>query len=101
MGSQLPRLGAMGIAGIGQMAPAAQNIFSRARGATNGSKRKRSGSKKNGVRASGGKRRKKVRAAPRTRTNGGSRATSRSPNRLKKGSAAAKAYMAKIRKMRK
>ena len=98
MGSQLPRLGAMGIAGIGQMAPAAQNIFSRARGAVSGGARR---TKKKAVRrakSGGGKRRKKARAGRRTPTSGGSRATK---SRLTKGSAAAKAYMAKIRKMRK
>jgi len=87
MSSQLPRLGLMGITGISQMTPAATNVLSRAgRGSMNGGgrKRKRNGSKKKAV---GAKRKRK--------RSGGKKA------RLVKGSKAAKAYMAKIRKMRK
>jgi len=86
MSSQLPRLGLMGITGVSQMTPAATNVLARAgRGSMNGNggrKRKRNGSKK---KAAGAKRRRKS----------GGKA------RLVKGSKAAKAYMAKIRKKRK
>jgi len=88
MSSQLPRLGMMGITGIGQMTPAAQSVLQRAgRGGTvnGGGKRRRKAKKA----SSGGTRRKKKRAAA-----GGK-------GKLKKGSAAAKAWMAKIRKKRK
>jgi len=87
MSSQLPRLGMMGITGIGQMTPAAQSVLQRAgRGAsTNGGTRRRKAKKS---KASKGTRRKKKRAGA-------------SGSRLKKGSAAAKAWMAKIRKKRK
>jgi len=88
MSSQLPRLGLMGITGVTQMTPAATNVLQRAgRGSMSGGtrKRKRSGSKK---KAAGAKRKRK-------RSGGKTKA------RLVKGSKAAKAYMAKIRRMRK
>lgn len=86
---QIPRLGLAGISGIGQSTAAVQSLFSRARGATmhtlSGARRatkkrtKSSGSKKKrGVSASGKKR----------------KASS-------KGKYNSKAWMAKIRKMRK
>lgn len=85
MSSQLPRLGTWGIGGIGQMTSAAQSTFSKARGMSNGTKKRRSKTKKKAASAGGKKRRRK----------------SSTKGKLKKGSAAAKAYMAKIRKMRK
>jgi hypothetical protein len=89
MSSQLPRLGTWGIGGVGQMTSASQSTFGRAlRGGQTrmmGSAKRKRGKKKaasaNGVK----KRRRK----------------SKTGSRLKKGSAAAKAYMAKIRKKRK
>jgi len=88
MSSQLPRLGLMGITGVSQMTPAATNVLARnarSGGTMNGGrKRKRSGSKK------------KAAGAKRKRKRGG-----KTKARLVKGSKAAKAYMAKIRKMRK
>lgn len=86
MSSQLPRLGLMGITGVSQMTPAATNVLTRAgRGASNGGrKRKRNGSKKNGAAAGKRKRKKSGKKA-----------------HLVKGSKAAKAYMAKIRRKRK
>lgn len=91
MSSQLPRLGIMGISGVGQMSPASQSILSRAagpgRGLRNGGrKRKRSSAKKKGVRASGARKRK---------------SSSSRKAYMVKGSAAAKKYMAKLRRMRK
>ena len=77
------------IGGMGQMTPTQQNTIRRAAGGT--------------ARASGPKRsrgRKKKAAAPRARKASGKRKSSLA-KRLVKGSAAAKAYMAKIRKMRK
>jgi hypothetical protein len=87
MASYLPRLGLTGMGGIGQMTPAQVGSWRKARGAASGVvKRKRS--KKKAAAAGGGKRKRK-------------RKSSGSAGKLKKGSAAAKAYMAKIRKMRK
>lgn len=94
MSSQLPRLGLMGITGVGQMAPAAQSILSRAGGGTRsgrvngGRKRKRNGTKKKAARASGARKRK--------RKNGGARKAY-----MVKGSAAAKKHMAMLRRKRK
>lgn len=85
MASFLPRLGLAGIGGIGQMTPAQQSTWSKVRGAVSGKKKRRSTGKKKAAGASGGKKRRR-------KSKGG---------KLKKGSAAAKAYMAKIRKMRK
>lgn len=85
MASFLPRLGLAGVGGIGQMTPAQIGTWRKARGAVQtATKRKRS--KKKAASAAGGKRKRKRSAAR---------------GKLKKGSAAAKAYMAKIRKMRK
>lgn len=88
MSSQLPRLGMTGITGIGQMTPAAQQVLAKAGGAMRGTrgngKRRRNGSKK---KAAGAKRAKK---------RAGGKAA-----KFVKGSKAAKAWMAKIRKMRK
>lgn len=86
MSSQLPRLGLMGIGGISQMTPAAASVLSRVRGMSNGTKKRR---RKSSAAKSTTKRRKKKAAR------------ARKGSKLKKGSAAAKAYMAKIRKMRK
>jgi hypothetical protein len=78
----------MGITGIGQMTPAAQSVLQRAgggmRGRSNGPKRRRTKKK---AAASGARKRKRSR--------------SKKPARLVKGSKAAKAYMAKIRRKRK
>lgn len=85
MSSQLPRLGTWGIGGIGQMTSAAQSVLTRAKGAMNGNgKRRRKSGKKKAAAAGGARKRKR-----------------KSGSKLKKGSAAAKRYMAKIRKMRK
>jgi len=87
MSSQLPRLGMMGISGIGQMTAASQSLLQRAgRGAS----------------ANGGTRRRKARKA-KASNGGGTRKKKRAgaKGKLKKGSAAAKAWMAKIRKKRK
>ena len=86
MASYLPRLGLAGVGGIGQMTPAQVGSWRKAKGAAMGVvKRKRS--KKKAAAAGGGKRKRKKKSSGRAR--------------LKKGSAAAKAYMAKIRKLRK
>jgi len=86
MSSQLPRLGSWGIGGLSQMTSAAQSLLGRATRSGNGTKRRRK-AKKKAASASGAKRRRK--------------SSKRKGGKLKKGSAAAKAYMAKIRKMRK
>lgn len=89
MPSFLPRLGLAGIGGLSQMTPAAVSTMQRAmRGGGGGGakKKRRSGSKKKAAGA-GGKRKRSKKSSGR--------------KVLKKGSAAAKAYMAKIRKMRK
>lgn len=88
MSSQLPRLGTWGIGGVSQMTSAAQSTLGRA--ARTGQSRmmgsaKRKRGKKKAAASGAGKRRRK----------------SKKKGKLKKGSAAAKAYMAKIRKMRK
>lgn len=91
MTSQLPRLGLLGITGIGQMAPAAANTLSRASGRSNGGRR-------NGGRRNGGSKKKRARA-------GGAKKRRRSSSGKKpwmvKGSAAAKRHMAKLRRARK
>lgn len=76
-----------GFAGFAQQTPATQALFQRASGRSAGTTRRR-------------KRRTKAKraAAPRKRTR---RAKSKRPARLVKGSAAAKRYMASIRRKRK
>jgi len=69
----------------GQMSPAAQLAFARAAGVRRAAPRRRTRSKA----------RKPLRAAPRKRARSASR-----PARLVKGSAAARRYMASIRKRR-
>lgn len=76
--------------GVGQMTPAQQNTIRKAAGGTaRASARKRKRSKK-----AGSVKRAVKRAVKRVAKSAGRKA-------LKKGSAAAKAYMAKLRKMRK
>lgn len=92
MSSQLPRLGLMGIGGVSQMTPAMQSLLARQGGGRavrgNGTrKRKRNGTKK---KATGAKRARKAKSGGKGRK-----------AKFVKGSAAAKAWMAKIRKMRK
>lgn len=82
-------MGIVTIGGMGQMTPAMQQTIRKVSGGT--------------ARASGPKRsrgRKKKRAAPRAKKRTTKR-TSGKKKRLVKGSAAAKAYMAKIRRKRK
>jgi hypothetical protein len=90
MTSQLPRLGLLGITGIGQMAPAGAQALSRvAGGRSNGGRRnggRRNGAKKKRARASGAKKRR--------------RSSAKKPWMVK-GSAAAKRHMAKLRRARK
>jgi hypothetical protein len=86
------------IQGMGQMTPAQQNTIRKAAGGTaRASGRKRSKGRK--------RTRSKKRAAPRAKKRSTKRATKRSSgkrgSRLVKGSAAAKAYMKKIRGKRK
>lgn len=79
--------------GVGQMTPAQQHTLRKAlgtaRASTRGTRKRRAGGKKKRARAAA-PRKRRAKAAKR----GGKK-------RLVKGSAAAKAYMAKIRKMRK
>lgn len=74
--------------GVSQQTPAAQNVW-RTTGGNSGPRRKR--------------RKKRASSKATGRSNGKRRASSssRKPARLVKGSAAAKAYMAKIRRKRK
>lgn len=76
-----------GFAGFAQQTPAVQSLY---RGAS------RSGASRGGRR-----RRKKTASAPRKRRAKRAGGGGRKLKRLKKGSAAAKRYMAKIRRMRK
>lgn len=79
----------LGYAGLGQMTRATQTLFSQAmRGRSTGARRARGTAKK----------RPKKRAAKRASSKRSKRSK---PARLVRGSAAAKRYMAKIRKMRK
>lgn len=81
----------LGYAGLGQMTRATQTLFSQAM-------RGRSGS------STGARRRRKApkkRAAKRAASRTGRMRRAAKPKRLVRGSAAAKRYMAKIRKMRK
>jgi hypothetical protein len=78
----------MGITGIGQMTPAAQSVLQRAGGVARSTRM-------------GGRRRKKKAAASGARKRKRKSSKSKKPARLVKGSKAAKAYMAKIRRKRK
>lgn len=88
MSSFLPRLGLRGIGGIGQMTPAGATAVAKATrtGQTRmmGSAKRKRGKKK-AASAGGAKKKRK----------------SKGKSRLVKGSAAAKAYMAKIRRKKK
>lgn len=87
MPSFLPRMGLGGIGGIGQMSGAAVNGLARPTRAGQTRMMGSSKRRKKKAAANGAKKRRR-------KSNGGKA-------KLKKGSAAAKAYMAKIRKMRK
>lgn len=82
-----PRVPGIGFIGLGQMDPANQLVFSQAFGRIGG---KRSARKRR-TKAAAAPRRRRAKAKRRGRVNG----------RLKKGSAAAKRRMAKLRRMRK
>lgn len=84
----------IGYAGLGQQTAAAQQVFRQAMGS--GGRVARKGRKKRAARSA-------ARRTARTRRTARSKSSSRSrskPARLVRGSAAAKRYMAKIRKMR-
>lgn len=79
--------------GVGQMTPAQQHTVRKALGTARASGRKVRRSRK-----AGGKKKRAAAAAPRRKKRAAAKG---GKPRLVKGSAAAKAYMAKIRKMRK
>lgn len=87
----------IGYAGLGQQTAAAQLTFRKAMGgASRASGMRKSGRKKRAKRASTFRRPRRIPGKARTRRTRGA-----SKGRLVKGSAAAKRYMAKIRKLRK
>jgi hypothetical protein len=89
-----------GFAGLGQQTRAAQLTVQRAMGSGGPTRRRGPAKRRKASRAAGANRRRSYASGPRTTR---ARAASRGmqKGRLVKGSAAAKRYMAKIRRMRK
>lgn len=89
----------LGYAGLGQMTRATQTLFSQAmRGRSTGARRARGTAKKRPKKRAAKRATSRISAAFARRSKRSKRSK---PARLVRGSAAAKRYMAKIRKMRK